>query len=236
MGHNTRDMRIEPEIAGVSTVLLGHLNPAIFTPAWFARQGILSAEQADAAEVIIIHPQIAHFRMDWLVLRVEPERFSADTSEAPYARLLDLVVRTFREFLPHTPLGRLGINRTVHFSVGSQHNRDRIARMLAPREPWGEWGPFIDRGEGENQGGLLSLTMQQRQLDDRNRGHVQAKIEPSVRLPGRAGIFMEVNDHYEVEDPGNVAGSEEIIGIPESRFDESLRRSEWIIDQIMSLR
>jgi hypothetical protein len=89
-------MRIEPEIAGVSIVLLGHLNPAIFTPAWFARHGILRAEEADAAEVRIIHPQIAHFRTDWLAMRVEPERFAADTVEAPYARLLDLVVRTFK--------------------------------------------------------------------------------------------------------------------------------------------
>lgn len=229
-------MRIEPEIAGVSIVLLGHLNPSIFTPAWFARHGILSAEEADAADVRIIHPQIANFRADWLAMRVESERFAADTAEAPYTRLLDLVVRTFKEFLQHTPLGRLGINRTVHFSVGSQENRDRIARMLAPREPWGEWGPFIDRGEGEKHGGLLTMTMQQRQLDDRDRGHVQAKIEPSVRLPGRTGIFMEINDHYEVEDPGSVAGSEEIIEILESRFEESLRRSEWIIDQVMSLR
>jgi hypothetical protein len=151
-------MRIEPEIGGVAIVLVGNLNPAIFTPAWFARQGILSAEQADAAEVNIVHPQIAHFKMDWLVVRVEPERFAADTAEAPYTRLLDLVVRTFKEFLPHTPLGKLGINRTVHFSVGSQDNRDRIARMLAPRDPWGEWRPLIDQGEGEKHGGLLSLT------------------------------------------------------------------------------
>jgi hypothetical protein len=174
--------------------------------------------------------------MDWLVVRVEPERFSADTAEAPYTRLLDLVVRTFKEFLPHTPLGKLGINRTVHFSVGSQDNRDRIARMLAPRDPWGEWGPLIDQGEGERQGGLLSLTMQQRQLDDRHRGHIQAKIEPSVRLPGRAGIFMEINDHYEIQDARDVAGCEQIVDILAAKFDESLRRSEWIIDQIMGLR
>lgn len=229
-------MRIEPEIGGVAIVLLGNLNPAIFSPAWFARQGILSEAQADAAEVQIIHPQIAIFKMDWLVVRVEPERFAADTTEAPYARLLDLVVRTFRECLPHTPLGRFGINRTVHFSVGDQANRDRIARMLAPREPWGEWGPLLDTGEGEKHGGLLSLTMQQRQLDDRNRGHVQAKIEPSVRLAGRAGIFMEINDHFEVERSGDAAGCEEIIDLLQAKFDESLRRSDWIIDQIMQLR
>ena len=44
MSERTDNMRIEPEISGVSVVLLGDFNPAIFTPAWFALHGLLPEE------------------------------------------------------------------------------------------------------------------------------------------------------------------------------------------------
>jgi hypothetical protein len=51
-----------------------------------------------------------------------------------------------------------------------------------------------------------------------------------------AGIYMEVNDHYEVEFPDQNQDCEEIMMILGRQFDDSLRRSEWIIDQIMALK
>ena len=39
------DMRIEPETSGVSVVVLGTFNPAIFTPAWFELHGVLRASK-----------------------------------------------------------------------------------------------------------------------------------------------------------------------------------------------
>ena len=46
-------MRIEPEITGVSLVLLGDFNPPIFTPSWFGWQGLLSENMVDDAELEI---------------------------------------------------------------------------------------------------------------------------------------------------------------------------------------
>ena len=74
-------------------------------------------------------------------------------------------------------------------------------------------------------------------MDDRTGGFIQAKIEPSTRIgQGLTGIYMQVNDNYEVEKPDEVAGSQEIVEILEDRFEHSLERSEWIIDQIMALK
>ena len=50
-------MRIEPEISGVSVVLLGDFNPAIFTPAWFALHDLLPESVADDADLRIAHRQ-----------------------------------------------------------------------------------------------------------------------------------------------------------------------------------
>jgi hypothetical protein len=229
-------MRIPPETGNVGIVLVGRFNPRIFHPIWFARNGLLSDQEADSADIEVIHSEIAIFRLDWLVIRVEPQRFIAETTEAPYVRLSDLVIRIFREFLPHTPINMLGINRRAHFSVGSEEVRNCIGKKLAPHEPWGEWSQNIEGETAETRGGLRSLTMQQRGLDDRDQGHINAKIEPSMALPGRVGIFMEINDHYELRGQEDVIGSDEIITMLQNRFEPSIRRSERIIDQIMALR
>lgn len=230
-------MHIEPEISEISVVLVGNLNPRIFVPDWFARVGLFTAKEAEAAKIEVIHSEIALFRMEWLTVRVEQRRFIAETAVAPYPRLCDLVVRTFKECLPQTPIGRMGINRRVHFNVGSLEVRDRIGDQLAPREPWGDWGPLIGAGEGEEHGGLRSLVMEQREVDDRPKGHISATVQPSTKIgKGQTGIYMEINDHYEVEEADNVVGCEDIIRMLEENFDASIKRSEWIIDQIMELK
>ena len=112
------DMRIEPETSGVSVVVLGTFNPAIFTPAWFELHGLLPGVEA-RAELKVAHAQVTAFTFDWLRLDVVVERLAVATTEAPYVRVCDLVARTFKEFLPHTPLRAFGINRDVHFPVQS---------------------------------------------------------------------------------------------------------------------
>ena len=130
-------MRIEPEISGVVVVLLGDFNPAIFTPAWFAMHGLLPQAAADSAKLEVAHHQVTMFSTDWLHLQVTSDRFLADTVQAPHVRVRDLVVRVFKEHLNHTPVRAMGINRSVHFRVGSLAERDQIGRALAPVEPWG---------------------------------------------------------------------------------------------------
>lgn len=230
-------MRIQPELIEVAVVLVGSLNPRIFSPDWFARNGLLTAREADAAEIDVIHPQFTSFSMDWLAVRVEQQRFQARTTVAPFVRVSDLVVRIFKEFLSHTPLTKMGINMQVHFDVGSFEVRERIGEQLAPKKPWGQWGPLLSAGKAQKHGGMNSLTMQQKTVDDRVAGYVQATVEPSTRIGrGVSGIYMHLNDHYETEKPDEVTGSQEIIDILENRFHASLQNSEWIIDQIMALK
>ena len=66
-------MRIEPEISGVSVVVLGTFNPAIFTPAWFELHGLLPHGVDARAELTVAHPQVTAFTVDWLRLDVVVE-------------------------------------------------------------------------------------------------------------------------------------------------------------------
>lgn len=229
-------MLIEPEISGVSVVCAGNLNPKIFTPDWFARHELISAADADEAKVEIVHPQITIFTAGQWQVNVDTDRLSVTTTKGPDIQLHDLVVRTFKELLPHTPLRALGINRNVHFSVITRAARDEIGRKLAPWEPWGLWGEKFKSDDDAKRGGMQSLSMIQVGVDERPKGHVQVKVEPSRRIKGNVGIYMEVNDHYEIADAEKSQGSLEVISLLEKNFDASIRRSENIIDQIMRLK
>lgn len=227
-------MRIEPELSETSVVLLGNLNPRIFTPDWFVRNELLRPKDIETAEIEIVHSQVTKFRIDWFQLEVQTERFWVTTSQIP-VQLRDLVVRTFKEFLPHTPLRQLGINRNVHFKVDSFETRTRIGQTLAPPEAWGKWAPMIKGGEHNKRSGMISIVMQQHMEDDRPKGYTRTTVQPSTKVGGELGIYVQVNDHFEVEAPEKVVGSEEVIDLLEMRFEKSVSRSEWIIDQVMSM-
>ena len=227
-------MRIEPEISGVNVVLLGNFNPAIFTPAWFALHNLLPRSVAENAKVEVTHEQLSVFSTDWLRLEVQVRRFSAETLQAPYVRLRDLVTFLFGEHLHHTPIKAFGINRRVHFQVASLAERDRIGRTLVPVEPWGTW--CHDLGVSGEQGGMTSVTMTQVNPTGRAPGgRVNAIVGPSNRIgQERTGVFVEVNDHFALDDTSSQTGKQ-FMQLIDSNFDESLIRSDRIIDHIMSL-
>ncbi|MDE0478447.1 MAG: hypothetical protein OXI17_15590 [Gammaproteobacteria bacterium] len=228
-------MRIEPEISDVYIVLAGSFNPAIFTPAWFVLHELLPAHVADSSDTDVIHPDLAAFSTEWLSLHVTRERFTARSLRDPHIRLCDLVLRLFNEHLPHTPLNALGINRAVHFRLTSQVERDRVRRMLAPIEPWGNWGKEV--GFDDHSGGMTSLTMAQFNPQGRpSGGAVNVTVEPSnVIAEGRSGIYVHVNDHY-VADGDEMAGRKHLMDFLDEGFEGSVKRSDDIIDHIMSLK
>jgi hypothetical protein len=194
-------MRIEPETSAVSIVMIGSFNPRIFRPEWFQKAGILGARETEAAKIRIIHEAVSAFSLDWGSIQVDQNRFSIDTADPPFIRIHDVVLKSFKEFLNHTPIYQLGINRLVHFSVGSFDIRDRIGRLLAPHEPWGKWASRIagDPDKPHIRGGMRSLVMGQVDHGDGLQGSINAKVEPSVLLAD--GIYMDVNDHFVLGSP-----------------------------------
>jgi len=196
-------MRIDPEISGASIVLVGSFNPRIFRPDWFQATGIIGDKDSQTATIEIIHSAVSSFSLDWAKVRIDQNKFSIETSDPPAIRIRDLVLKTFKEFLTHTPVQHVGINRSVHFSVGSFETREKIGRTLAPHEPWGEWARQIPGNPNDLKlhGGMKSLLMTQVDRGDGFRGAVTAKIEPStLRQLDLHGIFMEVNDHFVIAD------------------------------------
>lgn len=225
-------MLIEPEINGASLVLVGSFNPAIFSPVWFARENIVTDAQADEADIEIIHKEIARFTLADFRLFVVHDRFQIETSVAPFIRMYDMAAKLFGETLPHTPLLIAGINRHAHFVV-PQDLVDRIGHKLAPPQVWGDWAKCILSGKGTRHGGMRSLTMEQRDFEDRIKGHIRVRVEPSQRV---AGIYVDFNDQYEVSDPSSPDGTAEILELMGKNFDKSMRRAEELMDQVLRLK
>lgn len=221
-------MRIEPEVAGVNIVVVGNFNPAIFTPAWFVLYDLLPEHAVDNAKLDVALPQFAKFGFEWFDLNVTNNRFQVSTLQAPYIRIRDLVVRVFTEHLNHTPMTAFGINRDVHFRVKNRAERDRIGKMLAPVEPWGEWG------ESLNMDGMVSLKIRwSEKKESAGKNYTDITVEPSGRMGGGAtGIYVGLNDHYEFEAEKESAPLMQLLS---DRFEDSIRRSDRIIDQVMSL-
>ena len=74
--------------------------------------------------------------------------------------------------------------------------------------------------EGRTPGGLINVT-----------------VQPSSRVgQDGTGVYVEVNDHYTVEDPNSRNATSDILNLLEEEFEKSLLRSERIIDNLMSLK
>jgi hypothetical protein len=99
---NRAAMRHTPELQQTGIVLVGHFNPLIFRPSWFASRGLVGEEEAERAAVDVIHAEVVTFALDWLRLQVQRELFVADSDQEPFVRLADLVTGCFNR-LRDTP-------------------------------------------------------------------------------------------------------------------------------------
>jgi hypothetical protein len=231
-------MRRTVEIETFSIVFVGMLNPAIFSPHWMASNGLMDQAAADDAKVEVIHRDLASFETNAFALQVDLDRFVLRAKAPAPITTFDLALQIFTDLLPHTPLRAAGLNYSVHFRVADGKALDAVGDALAPKEPWGDWAKVLnaenkqEKFVGRRRGGLRTLIMEQTARDDGKPGYIQAKVAPSqLVLPG---IFVEVNDHYAVEEK-NIKGSTTLLSLIRGEYDISVQRSRHIVDQLIAL-
>jgi hypothetical protein len=213
---------IHADIQGLGIVFLGDFSPKIFQPAWFASQGLIRQQEAEAATIKIIHSEVTEFTLDWCRLFVTQERFQLSTLQEPYYEpLRDLALGTFK-MLQHTPIKMMGINLEKHFRVESEELWHRYGDRLAPKEPWAD---ILDGP------GLRTLIMEESSRRDGRRGYTRVTVQPSEQV--QPGLFYLVNDHYEVNEPTLVVGSNQMMTIVEQCWKQSISRSSEIIARLL---
>lgn len=212
------------QVQGVSIVLVGSLNPAIFQPSWFALHNLLRPEEADAATIDIIHPDVAHFKTEWLDVNIVRDRFQISTvQESYYEALRDLAVGMLM-LLSHTPIRVMGINRDFHFDLVSEGTWHALGHRLVPKD---DWNPLLKNP------GMQTIVVQGERPDDFE-GYLRVAVHPSKRI--KYGVFIEVNDHFVLKKDENEAdGSDKARLILSERWNESMKRGSEIAQAIAKL-
>ena len=87
--------RYKSDVQSASIVLVGRFNPAIISPGWLLKVGIISEGEFETSNVVIIHPEVTQFSIERFKIEVLPQRFSITTAGEPYVQILDDVVGIF---------------------------------------------------------------------------------------------------------------------------------------------
>lgn len=129
----------KPEVISASVVAIGAFNPAIFTPDWLERNGLIGSDDANgmrAAENLVVTRQVTLLEAESFTLQVEQNKFTASCKGVLTPALRDLVIGIF-ELVSHTPIRALGQNFDTLFKFLDEASYHRVGDVLAPKSLWG---------------------------------------------------------------------------------------------------
>jgi hypothetical protein len=206
------------EVEGVSLVLAGNFNPAIFHPSWLLSHGMIRSGEADHADVQVISPDVASFQTSWLTMQVTRDKFQASTADPRFfEQLRDLVLSIFG-LLEHTPIRLMGINRDMHF-VSSREIINKFGDLLAPKQTW----------KRSFEHPLLETLIMRGNRPGSDATAFRVTIQPSVLVV--PGIYVGTNEHFEAEGEESTL---KILAYLRVAWDESQRYSRQVADDLVS--
>lgn len=213
-------LKSKKEIHAHSIVLVGDFNPKIFQPAWFALHELIGENEAENADIQIVHPDVVIFKLDGITIQVTREKFHINTTnEALQKSVRDLVIGTFK-ILMHTPIKMIGINNEIHYGIHSNEQWNSFSNTLTPNKFWLSVFENVDME-----------TIAVREIRKKGPvGFLRVLVQKSLKLQN--GVFFNINDHFEVSDKDKSIGTVEIIGILESYWDISMSKATNIIETI----
>jgi len=222
----------EFEKQGLALVANGAFNPAIFHPSWLRLHEIINDEELAEARTEVTHREIAQFSIPGLSFDVQSERLALVASQEPFVRILDIALHLFTELLPQTPLTSIGINYFVHANLQSWTRRHRLGRMLAPIDPWGEFGRSMEGSDPESVGGMTSLTMRAPLGHIGPESQLGVTVQPSADVDDSKGIYINVNHHLK---PLRIERAGDWGELLNSEFDEAVQKSRKLVNHLIDL-
>lgn len=211
---------VRREIEGANIVLIGTFEPAVLQPEWFATQGLISHEETYVANVQMNRQDSVAFTTDLFEVKAKRDQLLVGTTHGPsFPRLTDIVSGVLALVQPD--IAKVGINRDTHFALSSVEAWRDIAQRLAPPENWDLLLPNP---------GMRSLAIQGTRPDGQP-GAVLVRVEPSVRV--RPGIYVQVNDHFEVAEPASPEGRSEATRIVSESWEPAMTQAETICRHLL---
>jgi hypothetical protein len=110
----------------------------------------------------------------------------------------------------------MGLNKDVHYRMDSEEAWHAIGHKLAPPSNW---------DSVLKQPGMRSLLVEGVR-DDGLKSYIHVKMEPSTRI--HPGLYVGVNDHYEITDPTPAEGASRILKILDDQWGNAQARFETL--------
>ncbi len=188
-----------PEIEGISIVALGSFNPAIFQPAWFSQRKLIREEEAESADIKVIHKDVTEFSTAWFSLQVLTDRCTLMSQDpTKYLPLRDLVHETL-SILEHTPVHTFGFNMDQHFRMDSEDEWHSFGHHYAPKASW---------LNVMNEPGMRGLTMEGTR-EQCEAARIQVRIEPSPKV--HPGIAIHINEHHKIPTDDESPAADQLV-------------------------
>lgn len=129
---------------GFAISVEGSLNPRIFHPQWFVREGLLRAKEAEDAKIELAADDYSLFRTRDFTTEVTRDSLIMVTQNQAFEDpLRDLFMNVFR-LLRHTPLTEMSISRTTHWRVNPLTANDGPSANWDRLLPLAQWDALLD--------------------------------------------------------------------------------------------
>lgn len=223
------------EIFGSSIVAVGAFNPAIFSPEWLERNGLIGAQDAEAvrqsSSYIVTH-QVSVMETDWFALQILENQFSLTSKDALSPAIKDLAVGIL-SLVPQTPVSAVGLNFFGHYRIATEDEYHKIGDVFAPKEIWNELFP-----DPNNSAGVGDLMIRVAPVP---RGRIpetgdekRISLQPSTKI--KMGIFLSYNDHHVIraDEGDNLTMAEYAVKVINDGWQSSWEDSIRVFDGLIS--
>ncbi len=176
----------------LSVVVIGAFNPSIVHPFWLANKKLIREQEAESANIEVVHTEISKFSIDWATFEITRDRFVVKTSQEPYFEpVRDLILEIFK-LLKETPIRSFGTNHSKYYDLRDADRHYKFGNKLAPLSNWSD---YLEDPR------LQTLEIIETKRKDGKKGLFRIKIQPpDIKLSAIYGILINVNDHLDINE------------------------------------
>lgn len=214
-------------------VVVGRLNPWILQPAWLREHKIISRSEFEGSETNkgqsqLVYSELTQLDFGAIKLLVDMTRFTVTCTEEPLERAKDFALGCFR-LLSHTPVGLLGLNKTVNVRFSSPLAWHKFGDLIAPKKPWSSL-LSLSSDVGRT-GGLRAMIMELSKRPDDLQGYIRVQVD--VLTTGHPDISIQVNDHMSLHADGKEADGGQAARMIDENWQTSMRRADSIVADLL---
>ena len=204
-------------------VAVGQFNPAIVSPTWLQRKGLISESDAEAGMEdlqALVKEGLMSFDTSWFSFRLVQQQLVLSTTDGATPRIRDLAASIFR-LLPETPVTAIGINFATDVQFDTADEYHRFGDVLVPKGVWSTLYPGLRAGVASLQLAIDSVPRTQIGAVGRTPEQRRFTIQPSNVINTNA-VHIAYNHHYPlVDDGGGRAAMDLIMSRWEADFAEA---------------